>query len=155
MSIFGKSFSEYASFEKVILWLIAIVGLGRLAISLAGVPNSSARWLSVTAASVIGLFYASIRVHTKGFGSYKQLLPLIWIQAVLAHFIVIVGIVLSIYMEKENIYSAPEFSPQGNGRSWGHAFAHVLAGLIVVPLIGWLIGSLILFITKKVAPRNA
>lgn len=152
MSIFGKSFSEYASFEKVILWLIAIVGLGRLAISLAGVPNSSARWLSVTAASVIGLFYASIRVHTKGFGSYKQLLPLIWIQAVLAHFIVVVGIVLSIFMDKENIYSAPEF---GNGRSWGHVIAHVLAGLIVAPLIGWLIGSLILFITKKVAPRNA
>ena len=154
MQIFGKSFSEYVRFEKIILWLIVVVGLGRLALSLAGVPNSAAKWLSVTALLVLGLFYASIRVHTAGFGSYKHVLPLLWIQTVLAHLIVIAGIVLSIFTAKDNIFSAPEFSPAGNGRTWGHVIAHLIAGFVALPLIGWLIGSLILFVTKKVARRD-
>jgi hypothetical protein len=154
MTIFGKSLSEYVRFERIILWLIVVVGLARLALSLAGVPNSTAKWVSITAVSAIGLLYASIRVHTAGFGSYKQLLPLLWIQAALSHFIVVCGIVLSIFTDKDNIFSAPEYSGGGNGRTWFHVLAHVIAGTIAVPLIGWLVGSLILFITKKVSPRN-
>ena len=37
MTIFGKSLSEYVRFQKAILWFIAIVGLGRLALSMAGI----------------------------------------------------------------------------------------------------------------------
>lgn len=154
MKIFGKSFSEYASFEKVILWLIVVVGLGRLALSLGGVPNSTAKWLSVTAVTFIGLLYVSIRVHTSGFGSYRHLLPLLFLQTALAHLIVIGGIILSIINGKDNIFSAPEFSPAGNGKTWGHVVAHVIAGFVALPLLGWLIGSVILWVTKKTASAN-
>lgn len=154
MKIFGKTLSEYAGFEKVVLWLIAIVGIARLALSLAGVPNSAARWVSVTAVSFLGLVYISIKTHTAGFGSYKQLLPLVWIQAVLAHFIVIAGIVLAIETGRDNIFSAPEFSGGGDGKTWTHVLAHVIAGFVFIPILGWIIGSVILLVTKKVAPRN-
>lgn len=153
--IFGKSISEYARFEKVVLWAIALVAFGRLALSLAGVPNSTAKWLSITVVSFLGLFYISIRVHTAGFGSFKQLLPLIFLQSALAHSIIVCAIVLSILMNKDNIFSTPEFSGGGNGRTWQHVIAHLVAGFLVVPLVGWLIGSLILLITKKVAPRSS
>ena len=152
--IFGKSISEYARFEKVVLWAIALVAFGRLALSLAGVPNSAVKWLSITVVSLLGLVYVSIRVHTAGFGSFKQLLPLIFLQSALAHSIIVCAIVLSILMSKDNIFSAPEFSGGGNGRTWQHVIAHLAAGFLVVPLVGWLIGSLILLITKKVAPRG-
>lgn len=154
MKIFGKSFSEYAGFEKGILWLIAIVGLGRLALSLAGVPNSAARWLSVSVVMLLGVIYVSIRVHTSGYGSYKHLLPLIWIQTMVAQLIVAGSIVLAIVTGTGNIFSAPEYSGGGDGRNWGHVVAHLAIGLLIGPLAGWLIGSLILLITKKVAPRD-
>jgi uncharacterized Tic20 family protein len=121
MKIFGKGFSEYVRFEKIILLLIAVVGIGRLAISLAGVPNSTARWVSITAVSFLGLLYVSIRVHPSG---------------------------------KDNIFSAPEFSPAGNGRTWGHVIAHVAAGFVILPLLGWLVGSVILWVTKKVSAKD-
>ena len=154
MKIFGKSFSEYARFEKVILWLIVIVGLGRLALSLAGVPNSAAKWLSITAVITLGMVYAAIRVHTSGFGSYKQLLPLLWIQTALANLIVAGSIGLAMLTHKDNIFSAPEYSGGGDGKTWLHVGGHIVAGAVVFPLVGWIIGSLILLVTKKVKPRD-
>ena len=154
MKIFGKSFSEYVRFEKVILWLIVVVGIGRLALSLAGVPNSVARWLSITAVIVIGAVYCAIKVHTSGFGSYKHLLPLLLIQDALAELIVAGGIVLAILTRKDNIFSAPEFSGGTDGKNWTHVGAHVLVGFVVAPLVFWIIGSLVMFVTKKITPRD-
>ena len=154
MQIFGKSFSDYVRFNKIILWLIAIVALGRLALSLGGVPNSTAKWVSVTAVIMLGMVYAAIRVHTTGFGSYKQLLPALWVQTMLANLIVSGSIILGIVTHKDNIFTAPEYSGNVDGKTWLHAGAHIIAGAIAMPLIGWLLGSLILFVTKRVAPRK-
>lgn len=152
--MFGKSFSEYVRFEKAVLWIIAIVGLGRLALSLGGVPNSTAKWVSITVVTLLGGLYISVKVHTSGFGSYKQLLPLVWIQTVLAHLLVAGAVVLSIVTHKDNIFSAPEYSPTADGKTWTHVIAHLIAGFVVAPLVFWLIGSLVLWITKKVAAQD-
>ena len=150
MKIFGKKLSEYISFEKWFLVLILVVGLLRLALSLLGVSTATDRFLSLSVLQLIGLVYYSIKVHTSGFGSYKQLLPVLALQIILAHAIVFCGIVISIVTGKENIFSAAEFSPgKVDGKTWGHALSHVVAA-IVVPLVAWLIGSLIMFVTKKV-----
>ncbi|HEY2931277.1 MAG TPA: hypothetical protein VGK99_05975 [Acidobacteriota bacterium] len=156
MKIFDKELSEYVSFQKVILTLIVIVGLVRLGLSLAGVSNSVARWFSITALVLIGLVYYSIRIATTGFGSYRHLLPLLFIQNAVATLIIVAAIALAIFTGHDNIFSAPEYSGGGDGKTWGHIGAHVLLGAIIAPLIGWLIGSLILFITRKVVgPRPA
>lgn len=152
--MFGKSFSEYLRFEKVVLWIIAIVGIGRLALSLAGVPNSSVKWVSITVVSLLGALYLSAKVHTSGFGSYKQLLPVVWILGAFTHLIVAGGIVIGIVTHKDNIFTAPEYSPSADGKTWLHVLAHLIAGFIVAPIVLWLIGSLVLFVTKKVAPRE-
>jgi hypothetical protein len=69
---------------------------GTRAISLAGVPNSTVKWLSVTAVALLGLVYYAIRDHTTGFGSYKQLLPLSTIQNLLTHVLIASAIVVAI-----------------------------------------------------------
>lgn len=152
--MFGKSLSEYFRFEKVILLIIAIVGIGRLALSLAGVSNAAAKFVSITIVWLLGALYISAKVHTSGFGSYKQLLPLVWIQSVVAQLIVVGSIVLGIVTGKTNIFTAPEYSGGGDGKNWGHLAAHLVIGLVIAPLVLWLIGSLVLLITRKVAPRD-
>ncbi|HVF89870.1 MAG TPA: hypothetical protein VNH22_07375 [Blastocatellia bacterium] len=155
MTIFGKTVSKYLAFQKYILLFILAVGLGRLFLSLGGAPDSTAKWLSISVVSLIGLVYYSIRVHTAGFGSYKQLLPLMFIQSVVAQAIVVVGIIIAILTHKDNVFSAPEYSGGSDGKTWLHVAAHLIVGLIAGPLVAWLIGSILLFITKKVAPQNA
>jgi hypothetical protein len=153
--IFGKRWSEYIRFQQVILGLILVVGLARLALSLGGLPNATTKWLSMTVISLIGVFYYGVRVHTSGFGSYKQLVPLLFDQAVLGNLISIIGIVIGIVTGHDNVFTAPEYSGGGDGKNWGHAGAHVVFGMFVGTLIGWLVAALVMWVTKRVARRPA
>jgi hypothetical protein len=70
---------------------------------------------------------------------------------------------------QDNIYTTPEFYPpaQGigvlglplppDGKNFGHALEHiVVAGAIAFPIIGWLLGSLVLLATRRSArPASA
>ena len=151
MTIFGKPLGEYVAFAKVFLILIPLVGLLRLGLSLEGMPNSTVQWFSMTALGFLGAVYFGIRVHTTGFGSYKQLLVIVALQNLLAQMVAIVGILLAIITGIENIYSAPEFSFNGQP-AWLHLAAHVFIGTTVGSVVPWAIGSLILAITRRVSP---
>ena len=153
MKIFGKPLSEYIAFQKAFLALLLMVGLVRLALSVGNVPLSIVRWFSMTGLLLIGFVYYSIKVHTSGFGSYKQLLPVIGIQWALSQLIVIAAIALAIFSGKDNAYSAPEFSPGGDGKVWSHALGHV-AAMIIGTLVFWLVGSALMFFTKKMGPEG-
>ena len=152
--IFGKPLSTYVRFQRGLLLLTLVVGLLRLGLSLAGVPNSTAKWLSMTVVLLASVFYYGVRVHTSGFGSYKHLLPLVWIQSALVTAIVIAGILITAATGRENIFSAPEYG--GTLSVGAHIGGHLLFGLVIGPLVGWAIGSLVMLVTKKVTgPRPA
>jgi hypothetical protein len=155
--IFGKSFAEYVAFQKVWLGLIVIVGIARLGMSLAGMPDATVRWAAMTVVNLVAVIYYGVVVHTSGFGSYKQLLPLVFFQSVLANLIVIFGIVLSM-VGYSNIYAAPEFSPpfaQTPQLQWAHILGHIIGGMGIGSLIGWGVASLIMLVTKAVVKRPA
>jgi hypothetical protein len=149
MKIFGKGLSDYVRFEGGFLILVLVVGLARLVLSLVGVPNSTAKFLSLSVLFLLGMIYYSIRVYTSGFGSYKQLLPVIALPVIIGNCIIITGIFIAIQTGKDNIFSAPEYSPgKVDGKTWGHVAGHGIA-MIVAPFILWGVGSLIMLVTKK------
>ncbi|HEX2522698.1 MAG TPA: hypothetical protein VHP35_11285, partial [Terriglobia bacterium] len=84
MTVFGKSVAQYVRFLRPILGFILVVGIVRLLLSLAGVSVASAKFFSLTGAWLVGLVLCSITVHTKSFGSYKELLGLVGIQTLVA-----------------------------------------------------------------------
>ena len=151
MTIFGKRLSEYIAFSRVFLILIFVVGIARLALSLGGVPNSTAKWFSMTAVAWIGIVYYSIRVNNSGFGSYKQLLPVVALLNFVAQAIAIVGILIAIFTGTDNIFSAPEYAFGGDGKTWLHVGAHLVVGTTIGSLMPWLFGSLILALTRKLS----
>jgi hypothetical protein len=153
--MFGKSVGQYLSFQKMFLIAIVVVFLVRLALSLAGTPNATAKWVSVTVVLLLGTLYYGVAVHTQRFGSYKQLYPLLLFQSLLAETLVALAIVLGIVTGHDNIYTAPEYSGGTDGKNWTHVIAHLVVGAVVLPLISWVISSLVLLVTKKAAPRSA
>ena len=153
--MFGKTLAEYLRFQRVVLALIVLAWLVRLALSLGGVANSSARWVSVTVVLLFGVLYYGVAVYRKGFGSYKQLYPLMLIQSIVGEGLVALGIVLAIFTGRDNIYTVPEYSGGGDGKTWFHVGAHLVVAIVILPLVSWAIGSLILLVTRKVAPRTA
>lgn len=155
--IFGKSFSNYLAFQKVWLALTAIVGIARLGLSLSGQPDATAKWASMTVVGLAAIIYYGVAVHTSGFGSYKQLLPLVFFQSVLANSIVIAGIVLSM-AGYSNIFAAPEYSPlfaRTPQLQWAHILGHVIGGMGIGSMVGWGVASLVMLITKALVKRPA
>jgi hypothetical protein len=149
--MFGKPVSQYLAFQKWWLVALAVVGLLRLGLSLAGLPNRTVALLSMTVIGWAAAFYYGVAVHTKDFGSYKQLLPLVLFQVVLVQSIAVAGILLAIG-GLPNIYAAPEYSFQASSQ-WVHALAHLTLGLVASVLLGWGVTSLVLLITKRVSRR--
>src|SRR5262249_27889083 len=154
MVILGKRLSEYVAFSKVFLVLIPMIGIVRLALSLGGAPNSTARWLSMTVTAWIAVIYYSVRVHTSGFGSYKQLLPVLALLNISAQAIAITGIAIAIFSGNNNVFSSPEFAFGSDGKTWTHLLAHVFFGTTVGTFLPWLIGSGILALTRKASGSN-
>ena len=160
--MFGRTLSQYVAFQKPILILIAVVFVMRLALSMAGVPVSGAKFVSVTGVVVLGALYYGWAVGQQGFGSFKQLYGANLVQGVFSQTLVALAIVLAIVLGQDNIYTIPEFYPPsaGNdpmgmppdGKNFGHAIAHVVvAGAIAIPLIGWLLSSVVHLATRKKA----
>jgi hypothetical protein len=154
MTIFCKHVSEYVALAKPFLGLILVVGVARLALSLGGVPNSVVKWLSITAVIWIGVVFYAVRIHTTGFGSFKQLLPICILQSLTAQVIIVPAIILAILTGNDNVYSAPEFSFGTDGKTWSHVWGHLLVGTTIGSLVGWVVGCLILFVTQRIAPRD-
>jgi hypothetical protein len=153
--MFGKTLAEYLRFQRVILALIVAAFVVRLALSMAGVANTTARWISVTVVLLVGVVYYGVAVYRKGFGSYQQLYPLMLIQSIVGEGLVALAIVLAILTGQDNIYTAPEYSGGGDGKTWLHVGAHLLVGIVILPLLSWAIGSLVMLVTRKAAPRPA
>jgi hypothetical protein len=164
--MFGKSLSEYIAFQRPVLLLIGAIWLMRLVLSMAGVPVSGARFLSVTGVVVLGSLYYGWAIGRSGFGSFKQLYALNLIQGLFSQTLVALAIVLAIVIGEDNIYTIPEFYPPsaGNdplglppdGKNFGHAIAHIVAaGAIAIPIIGWLLGSVVLLATRKSSRAGA
>ena len=153
--MFGKSVGQYLSFERWFLVAIVVVFVARLALSLAGTPNATVKWFSVTVVLLLGTLYYGVAVHTRGFGSYKQLYPLSLFQSLLGEGLVALGVALGIVTGQDNIYTAPEYSGGIDGKNWLHVFAHLVIAAVVLPLVSWAISSLVLLVTRKVAPEAA
>ena len=155
MTIFGRRLSDYVDFCKVFLVLIPVIGIVRLALSLSGEPNSTVKWFSVSVAMWIATLYYAVRVHTKGFGSYKQLLVLCVILNLVMQAVIISGIILAIVTGTSNIFSAPEYAFGGDGKTWLHVSAHLFIGTIAGSVVPWAFGSLVLLVTKKLTTSDS
>lgn len=148
--MFGRSWAEYVSFHRVFLALILAVGLARLGLSLAGLPDSSARWVSMNVPLWAGTLACGVAVHRTGFGGYRQLLPLVFLQLLPLHAVALLGIGLAA-AGHPNILAAPEYGGQFGHTL--HAAAHLTLGLVIPSLLLWGVAALTLRITRSLAER--
>lgn len=156
--MFGKSLSYFLGLQAPALIAILVVFLVRLVMSMAGVPDSAGKILSIMSVVILALPYYALVAKREGL-TFKHLYAMCFVQGVFSQTLVALAIVLGIITGHDNIYTIPEFYPpsQGgtplplDGKNWGHAGAHILfAGALVLPLLTWPISSLLLVAARKV-----
>jgi hypothetical protein len=151
--MFGKRLSDYFAFGAGPLVFVATVGVLRLGLSLAGAPVHQIKWLSTTVALFAAFVYFGVRVHTSGFGSYRQLLPLSFLATAISQVISALGVAIAIWMGTDNIFSIPEYAGGNDGKTWFHAGAHLGIATPVVTLLGWGVSSLVMLVAKRLTRR--
>ena len=154
--MFGHKIGEYIRFQRWILALIVLVFAVRLGASLAGRPNEEIRWISMSAVGAVALIYVAVAVHTKRFGSYKQLFGLLLIsECPLSHSDCVSDSPWHCLPVRTTYSPLPSTLAARTERT-GCMFWLTLLGGFLNAVVGWLFGWLILLITRKVAPaRNA
>jgi hypothetical protein len=160
-----RSWSEILRFQRGALIVIAIVWAIRLGLPLAGVSDDVARFASISAVGLTAaVLYYPWALWRTGFGAFRELYRLCLVQGVFSQTLVALAIVLAIFTGQDNIFTVPEYYPPSSGgsplppdgKNFGHALAHILlAGAIVIPIVTWLLGSLVLLVLRKLAPRPA
>ncbi len=151
MTVFGKTLSEYVSFQKYLLILTIAAGVIRFGLSLGGVSEGIVRLFSMTALLLFGVAYYPVRAHLSGFGSFTHVWVLLVIQLLVAESVSAAGIGIAALTGVANT-----FSDVGPGTSYlGHALAHLLGGPTVFGLILWALASLVLIIVRKAIPARS
>lgn len=148
MRIFGRTLGDYLRFAAGVVALVVIVGVARLVLSLAGAPPDTTKFLSVTTVALLGVVYLGVKTHTSGFGSYRHLLPLMVIIWAAASWVSGFAVLLAIATGTDNIYSVPEYSGGGDGKTFFHAFAHFVPAPLIAALVAWGLSSLVMLVAK-------
>jgi hypothetical protein len=72
-----------------------------------------------------------------------------------AQLVIVPSIILAILTGHDNIYSIPENFFGNDGKSWLHVAGHLfIGGATLGPLMSWLIGSIVMFATKKLGAKE-
>jgi hypothetical protein len=150
MKLFGKSLGDYLQFEKGLLIATIVIGLIRLALTLARLPDSVVTWFSMTALTLFSIVYLPVTVHRRGFGSYRHVLVLLALQIGLSSVIIAIGIGVAATTGVYNIFQAD----RPNANPIAHAVQHLIGGPTIFALIFWLPASVVLFITKMLTPAR-
>ena len=144
--MFGKPIGEYLRFEWGILFAILVVGLVRLGLSLAGVPMGTVRLFSINVVLLLGVVYVGIVATTRGFGTYRHLLPLVFFQGLLVNGIAAAAIGLAAVTGQANAYTVPEYTA-ALPNYLPHALGHLFGTLVVAP-IAWGVASVAMLVTR-------
>jgi hypothetical protein len=153
MIVFGKHVRDYLYFARHFLIATMLVGTLRLLLSLAGVPTNIVNLFSINIVGLAAMIAFAIRVHTTGFGGYRQLLILIALEILSGELVIATGILLTAVTGISNIFSEPEFS--NSMGHMAHAVSHLILGPTLFAVMAWVPASAILFVTRRIAPRKA
>ncbi len=129
MSIFGKHLRDYARFARTGMILIVLMGLTRFIVGLTGVPYERATNLvSITILILLLSIVYGQKAAASGFGSYRHLLPTVFMLAASMYGFIILAILvegLSGFHGYFHGQTLAHFAKQAE--SFGHAHDHLHA----------------------------
>lgn len=153
MKIKGHTLGDYFRLLGPLFGLIAIVWALRLALGLTSTPLWIVRLVSVSGALALATVFAVLLIHVRRFGSYPHVFLVSFLLVAWREILIIGAILFSVATGKENIFTAPEFSIQGDDPNHiRHIIGHLTFGIGAGTLLGGLIGCLLLWLLRKMVP---
>ena len=135
---------------------IAAVWALRLVLDAAGASHKIISAFSVTVASAVAIVLAVLLIHFRRFGSFSNVVTAVILLVVWSQLLVILAIVFSVAIGRENIFTAPEFSVPGDDpHHIKHILGHLTFGIGVESLFGAAVGCLLLLLLRMMLPLRS
>jgi hypothetical protein len=135
--------------------LITLVWALRWAFDAAGFPHGLVRAFSVTGATSLSLLIAVWLIHTRGFGSYPNVIFASLLLTIWAQVIIVLAICFSVLSKIENVFTEPEFSiGSEDPYHVRHIVGHLTFGIGAGMLFGAATGCLMLWLLRVLVPAR-
>ncbi len=154
MRVSGRTFSEHIQLLTPLFGVIGAVWGLRLVLAAVGAPKWLFEIFSVGVFVPICVILAALLIHVKRFGGYASVVLSSVLLVLWGQLLIVGAIVVSVLVEVQNVYTAPEFSIPGDSGHVRHILGHLTFGVGLESLIGSLVGCLILFMLRRAKPRK-
>lgn len=156
MNICGRGLRDHIRLLAPLFGFITIVWALRWVLDAAGFSHGLVRAFSVTGATSLAILIAVWLIHTRGFGSYPNVVVASLLLVIWEQLIIVVAIVFSVLTKIENVFTEPEFSiPTADPYHLKHIVGHLTFGIGAGMLFGAATGCLMLWLLRTLVPSRA
>lgn len=152
MNICGHGLRDHIRLLVPLFGLIAVVWALRWGLDAAGSSHGLVRAFSVTGATSLAVLIAVWRIHTRGFGSYPNVVVASLLLVVFEQALIVLAIAISVFTKTENVFTEPEFSVANDPNHVKHILGHLTFGIGAGMLFGAATGCLMLWLLKRLMP---
>jgi hypothetical protein len=155
MKIGGHSLRQHLRLLAPLFALLAGVWLLRWIIGCIDTPAWIFHVVSLTVVAPVAVLLAVLMLHVRRFGGYASVVVCSLLLNAWTEVLIVLAVAFSVLTGFMNIYSAPMYSPADVGpHHLRHMRGHLTYGIGISTLAGAAMGSLLLFLLRKLAPME-
>ena len=154
MNICGRGLRDHIRLLAPLFGLIVAVWALRWMLHAAGFPRELVRVLSVTGATSLAILIAVWRIHTRGFGSYPNVAIATLLLVLFGQMLITMSVLFAVVSGIDNVFTLPEFSPPDDPHHLRHILGQLTFGIGAGTLFGAATGCLMLWLLRKLVPRD-
>ncbi len=155
MKIGGHPLRQHLRLLSPLFALLAGVWVLRWIIGWLNTPGWLLYVVSLTVFAPVAVLLAVLMLHVRRFGGYANVVACSFLLNAWTVMLIILAIIFSVLTGVTNIYTAPMYSPADiDPHHLRHIRGHLTYGIGISTLVGAAVGSLLLFLLRKLAPMS-
>ena len=154
MNICGRGLRDHIRLLAPLFGFITVVWALRWALDASEVSPGLVRVFSVTGATSLAVLIAVWMIHTRGFGSYPNVVVSSLLLVVFEQVLIVAAIAFSVVSKIENVFTRPEFSRPDDPHHVKHILGQLTFGIGAGILLGTATGCLMLWLLRMLVPRH-
>jgi hypothetical protein len=154
MNMCGRGLRDHIRLLAPLFGFITVIWALRWALDAVGAPHGLVRALSVTGATSLAILVAVWMIHTRGFGSYPNVVLASLLLVVFEQTLIVIAIALSLASKTENVFTKPEFSMPDDPYHVKHILGQLTFGIGAGMLLGAATGCLMLWLLRTIVPAR-
>ncbi|HUV14303.1 MAG TPA: hypothetical protein VMY18_11725, partial [Acidobacteriota bacterium] len=152
MRFSGKTMKEHIQLLTPLFGIIAAVWALRFFLGQVGAPGWLIQPFSVTLIVPVSIILMTLLIRVKRFGGYPSVIVGAFFLVVWSQLLIVAAILLSVFGGVDNIFTAPQFSPENDPNHMNHIIGHLTSGVASLTILSSLMGCVLFYMLRRTHP---